>query len=48
MDAIGGYCRMVPATLVQDYFGLTGVDRKDLIDWSYRNQAVRFITSRLT
>jgi cytochrome P450 len=42
MDAVNGYCRMVPATLVQDYFGLTGVDRKDLIDWSYRNQANTF------
>ena len=42
MDAIDGYSRMVPATLVQDYFGLTGVDRKDLIDWSYRNQANTF------
>src|ERR1700726_1911432 len=31
MDAINGYCRMVPATLVQEYFGLTGVDKKDLI-----------------
>ena len=27
---------------LQDYFGLTGVDRKDLIDWSYRNQANTF------
>ncbi|HZS29249.1 MAG TPA: cytochrome P450, partial [Candidatus Angelobacter sp.] len=42
MEAIDGYCRMVPATLVQEYFGLTGVDRKDLIDWSYRNQANTF------
>ena len=42
MDAVNDYCRMVPATLVQDYFGLTGVDRKDLIDWSYRNQANTF------
>ncbi len=38
MDAIHDYCRMVPATLVQDYFGLTGVDREDLMDWSYCNQ----------
>ena len=28
MEAVNGYCRMVPATLVQDYFGLTGSDRK--------------------
>ena len=42
MDAINGYCRMVPATLVQEYFGLTGIDRKDLIEWSYCNQADTF------
>ena len=42
MEAVGGYCRTVPATLVQDYFGLTGVDRKDLIEWSYWNQADTF------
>lgn len=42
LDAIDGYCRMVPATLVQEYFGLTGVDRKDLIEWSYWNQADTF------
>ncbi len=42
MEAVGGYCRMVPATLVQEYFGLTGVDRKDLIEWSYWNQADTF------
>jgi cytochrome P450 len=42
MDAVNDYCRMVPATLVQEYFGLTGVDRKDLIDWSYWNQADTF------
>lgn len=42
MEAVGGYCRMVPATLVQDYFGLTGVDREDLIEWSYWNQADTF------
>jgi cytochrome P450 len=42
IEAVGGYCRMVPATLVQDYFGLTGVDRKDLIEWSYWNQADTF------
>ena len=42
MEAVNGYCRMVPATLVQDYFGLTGSDRKDLIEWSYCNQADTF------
>ncbi|MDP1774073.1 MAG: cytochrome P450 [Methylobacter sp.] len=38
IEVVNDYCRMVPATLVQDYFGLTGVDRKDLIEWSYWNQ----------
>jgi cytochrome P450 len=42
MEAINGYCRLVPATLVQEYFGLTGVDRKDLIEWSYCAQADTF------
>jgi cytochrome P450 len=38
IEAVSNYCRMVPVTLVQEYFGLKGVDRKDLIDWSYWNQ----------
>lgn len=38
IEVVNDYCRMVPATLVQDYFGLTGADRKDLIEWSYWNQ----------
>jgi cytochrome P450 len=42
MDAINDYCRMVPVTLVQSYFGLTGADRKDMIHWSYCNQANTF------
>ncbi|MCX4024615.1 hypothetical protein H0A36_29560 [Endozoicomonas sp. SM1973] len=42
MELVGSYCRMVPATLVQDYFGLTGVDREDLIEWSYWIQADTF------
>jgi len=42
MEAINGYCRMVPATLVRDYFGLRGVDRKKLIEWSYAAQADTF------
>ncbi|WP_163834194.1 cytochrome P450 [Spartinivicinus ruber] len=42
MELVGSYCRMVPATLVQNYFGLTGVDREDLIEWSYWNQADTF------
>lgn len=42
IEAVNEYCRMVPAALVQDYFGLTGIDRKELIDWSYWNQADTF------
>lgn len=42
IEAIGGYTRMVPATLVQDYFGLDGGDVKDLMDWSYWNQVDNF------
>jgi cytochrome P450 len=38
IEIVNEYCRMAPATLVQDYFGLTGADRKDLIEWSYWNQ----------
>lgn len=38
IEVVNDYCRMAPATLVQDYFGLTGADRKDLIEWSYWNQ----------
>ncbi|MDR3415220.1 MAG: cytochrome P450 [Nevskia sp.] len=38
IEVVNGYCRMVPATLVRQYFGLTGVDLKDLIEWSYWNQ----------
>lgn len=42
LEAIHGYTRRVPATLVQDYFGLTGAALDDLIDWSYWNQADTF------
>ena len=38
IEVVDGYCRLVPATLVRDYFGLTGVDLKSLIEWSYWNQ----------
>jgi cytochrome P450 len=38
LEAINGYTRMVPATLVRDYFGLTGEPLKNLIEWSYWNQ----------
>lgn len=35
IEIVNQYCRMVPALLVQEYFGLTGVDKKELIEWSY-------------
>ena len=38
IEACYGYCRTVPCMLVQDYFGLTGVEREDLIRWSYWSQ----------
>lgn len=38
IDVVNEYCRMVPATLVRKYFGLTGAKRRDLIEWSYWNQ----------
>jgi cytochrome P450 len=38
IEIVNEYCRMVPAHLVQDYFGLDGVKRDDLIVWSYWNQ----------
>ena len=38
IEVVNNYCRMVPATLVREYFGLTGAKRADLIEWSYWNQ----------
>ncbi|HEY6044849.1 MAG TPA: cytochrome P450 [Nitrosospira sp.] len=38
IEVVNNYCRMVPATLVREYFGLTGAKRSDLIEWSYWNQ----------
>lgn len=38
IELVNDYCRMVPVHLVQDYFGLDGIDREDLIRWSYWNQ----------
>jgi cytochrome P450 len=38
IEIVNNYCRMVPCALVQDYFGLTGVEREDLIRWSFWNQ----------
>jgi cytochrome P450 len=42
LEAIGGYCRRVPAMLVQKYFGLVGVSLDKLIAWSYAAQADTF------
>lgn len=38
LDIVNNYCRMVPAVLVQEYFGLGNIDKKDLIEWSFWNQ----------
>ena len=38
IEIIENYCRGVPATLVQDYFGLDGIDSKKLVEWSFWNQ----------
>lgn len=38
IEFVNDYCRMVPVYLVQDYFGLNGIDREKLIEWSYWNQ----------
>lgn len=38
IEIVNQYCRMVPAIMVEEYFGLDGVDKKDLIEWSYWNQ----------
>lgn len=42
IEAVGGYTRMVPAKLVQDYFGLSGGSVQDLMNWSYWNQVDNF------
>jgi cytochrome P450 len=38
IEIVNDFCRTVPATLVQQYFGLTGAKTADLIEWSYWNQ----------
>lgn len=38
IEIVKNYCRMVPAHLVQNYFGLDGIGRDDLIEWSFWNQ----------
>jgi len=42
IDAVDGYCRLAPATIVRDYFGLIGMRRKDLMEWSYWAQVDTF------
>ncbi len=38
IEIVENYCRGVPASIVQDYFGLDGTDKKDLIEWSFWTQ----------
>jgi len=38
IELVNNYCRMVPAIMVQEYFGLDGINRKKLLKWSYWNQ----------
>ena len=38
IELVNQYCRIVPVQLVQQYFGLDGIDQEDLIRWSYWNQ----------
>lgn len=42
IDAITNYTRMIPARLVQEYFGLKGCDVRLLMEWSYWNQVDTF------
>ena len=38
IEIVNQYCRTVPAVLVQEYFGLDGIEKERLIEWSYWNQ----------
>jgi len=38
IEIVNNYCRMVPAIMVQEYFGLDGIDRQKLLKWSFWNQ----------
>lgn len=38
LDIVDNYCRMVPAIMVQEYFGLDGISPKKLLKWSFWNQ----------
>lgn len=38
IEIVNQYCREIPTTMVQQYFGLDGIESKHLIDWSFWNQ----------
>jgi len=38
IEIVNNYCRMVPAIMVQEYFGLDGIDPEKLLKWSFWNQ----------
>ena len=38
IEIVNKYCRMVPVIMVQEYFGLNGIDPKKLLKWSFWNQ----------
>ncbi|XOF34330.1 MAG: cytochrome P450 [Candidatus Electrothrix sp. YB6] len=38
IEYVNNFCRLIPALLVQQYFGLDGTDPRQLIEWSYWNQ----------
>jgi cytochrome P450 len=42
IDAVGDLGRAVPIALVQDWFGFTDSDPKELFEWSYWNQTDAF------
>lgn len=38
IELVNSYCRTIPTLLVQEYFGLDGIDPAKLIKWSYWSQ----------
>lgn len=42
LDAVPDYCRKIPAIIVQQYFGLVGINIKHLMKWSYWAQVDTF------
>lgn len=42
IDAVPDYCRKIPALIVQQYFGLVGINIKSLMEWSYWAQVDTF------